>query len=220
MRQRGPVAFAIRRSPVSRTAPIASARATYDASYGVRLSRSSQHRLRRRSWGARSMGRVARSSMLRSARRGRTCPDRVRPRRADSTSRSISAGAAIVCPRSRARARSPWEPSSTSATSRTPASTTITIGAHGSSGLLERDRPPGAGAGPVQDIVEGGPSRLLDETCQQVLLQRLVGLRGSATQDRMSLLRHILDLHARHGAIVALKAPQCKRLDRDLISKK
>jgi hypothetical protein len=30
-------------------------------------------------------------------------------------------------------------------------------------------------------------------------------------QDRVSLLRHIFDLHARHGAIMALEAPFRKR---------
>jgi len=38
-------------------------------------------------------------------------------------------------------------------------------------------------------------------------------VRGSCalTQDGMSLLRHIFDLHARHGAIMALEAPVRKR---------
>ena len=38
-------------------------------------------------------------------------------------------------------------------------------------------------------------------------------MRGSCalTQDGMSLLRNIFDLHARHGAIMALKAPIRKR---------
>jgi hypothetical protein len=38
-------------------------------------------------------------------------------------------------------------------------------------------------------------------------------VRGSCAlpQDSMSLLGHIFDLHARHGAIMALEAPVCKR---------
>ena len=38
-------------------------------------------------------------------------------------------------------------------------------------------------------------------------------MRGSCalTQDGMSLLGHIFDLHARHGAIMALEAPVRKR---------
>ncbi len=38
-------------------------------------------------------------------------------------------------------------------------------------------------------------------------------MRGSCalTQDGMSLLGHILDLHARHGAIMALEMPVRKR---------
>jgi hypothetical protein len=30
---------------------------------------------------------------------------------------------------------------------------------------------------------------------------------GTLTQDGMSLLGHVFDLHTRHGAIMALKAP-------------
>ena len=45
---------------------------------------------------------------------------------------------------------------------------------------------------------------LLDETAQQILLQRLVRRCRTPPEDRMRLVRDILDLDARHGAIMAL----------------
>ena len=108
------------------------------------------------------------------------------------------------------RTEAPSSPSSTKATRRTPASTTITVGADRGRGLVERDRATGSGSGAVQDLVQRRRSSLLDETRQQVLLKRLVGLGCAATEHSMGLFWNMLDLNTRHGAILALRAPHRK----------
>ena len=179
----------------------------------MRLSRSSQQRASRGLCGARRSGKAARSATARAARRMSTWPACTCRRSTEATSRSTSSGALSRSPRRRARAKSPSGPSSPRAVARTLASTTITIGAQRRYRRLQRNRASRAAARPVKDLLKGRFARLLDEPGPQVLLEGL--MRGSCalTQDGMSLLRNIFDLHARHGAIMALKAPIRKRAD-------
>ncbi|HWD51083.1 MAG TPA: hypothetical protein VG412_01685, partial [Acidimicrobiales bacterium] len=107
-----------------------------------------------------------------------------------------------------------------SATDKTLASTTITIVADGLRCLDERDtahgprlgscgdfRPfPGSG----QHFIHGRRTCLFDQLAPQVLLERLMGFRRPATKDGVGLFRNVFDLHAGHGAIMALLGPNCK----------
>ena len=132
-------------------------------------------------------------------------------RSTEATSRSTSSGALSRSPRSRARARSPSGPSSPRAVARTLASTTITIGAQRRYRRLQRNRTARAAARPVKNLLKGRFAGFLDEPGPQVLLEGLVRGGCALPQDSMSLLGHIFDLHARHGAIMALEAPVRKR---------
>ena len=132
-------------------------------------------------------------------------------RSTEATSRYASSGALSRSPRRRARARSPSGPSSPRAVARTLASTTITIGAQRRYRRLQRNRTSRATTRPVKDLLKGRLAGLLDEPGPQVLLEGLVRGSCALAQDGMSLLGHIFDLHARHGAIMALEAPVRKR---------
>src|SRR5215475_2207874 len=177
----------------------------------VRLSRSSQQRARRGRCGVRLRGRVPRSANASTARRSSMAPALTCRRQTDATSRSTNSGAVSRSPRRRARARSPSGPSSPSEVARTLASTTITIGPQRRHRCFQGDRAPRAAFRPVEDLVEGRFAGLLDEPGAQVFLQRLMRGGGALAQDRVSPLRHIFDLHARHGAIMALEAPKYNR---------
>jgi len=177
----------------------------------VRLSRSSQQRASRGRCGARWSGMAARSARARAARRKSAAPLCTCRRSTEVTSRSTSSGALSRSPRRRARAWSPSGPSSPSAVARTLASTTITIGAQRRHRCLQRNRATRAAAGPVKNLLKGRFAGLLDEPGSEVFLKRLVRGGGTLTQDGVSLLGHVFDLHARHGAIMALKAPVRKR---------
>ena len=177
----------------------------------MRLSRSSQQRASRGLCGARRSGKAARSARARAARRISTSPPCTCRRNTEATSRSTSSGALSRSPRSRARARSPSGPSSPRAVARTLASTTITIGAQGRYRRLQRNRTSRAAARPVKDLLEGRFAGLLDEPGPKVFLEGLVRGSCALTQDGMSLLGYVFDLHARHGAIMALEAPVRKR---------
>ncbi len=180
----------------------------------MRLSRSSQQRASRGLCAARRSGKAARSARARAARRISTSPPCTCRRNTEATSRSTSSGALSRSPRRRARARSPSGPSSPRAVARTLASTTITIGAQRRYRRLQRNRTSRAAARPVKDLLKGRFAGLLDEPGPQVLLEGLVRGSCALTQDGMSLLGHIFDLHARHGAIMALEAPVRKRCHR------
>jgi hypothetical protein len=212
MRQRGPVAFASRLSPVSRSAPRTSARATYAASYTVRLSRNCQQRSSSAWCGARTSGIATRSASARPARRRSTAPVLTCRRRTDPTSRSRSSGAASSSPRSRARAWSPSGPSSARATTNTLASTTSTIRPHRRDRRLQSHRSTRTPAGTVEDLLQGRPARFLDKPRTQILLQRLMRGRGALPQYGVRLLGNILDLHTRHSAILAPQAPDSNRV--------
>jgi hypothetical protein len=95
---------------------------------------------------------------------------------------------------------------------RTLASTTITICAQRRYRRLQRDRTSRAAARPVKDLLKGRLAGLLDEPGPQVFLEGLVRGSCTLTQDGMSLLGHIFDLYAGHGAIMALEAPFRKRV--------
>ncbi len=173
----------------------------------MRLSRSSQQRASRGLCGARRSGKAARSASARAARRISTSPPCTCRRSTEATSRSTSSGALSRSPRRRARAPSPSGPSSPRAAARTLASTTITIGAQRRYRRLQRNRTSRAAARPVKDLLKGRFAGLLDEPGPQILLEGLVRGSCALAQDGMSLLGHIFDLHARHGAIMALEAP-------------
>jgi hypothetical protein len=87
------------------------------------------------------------------------------------------------------------------------ASTTITIASHRSYGRLKGHRAAGATARAVEDFIKGGLARVLDQATAQVLLQGLMRGRGALAQNGVRLIRHILDLDRRHGAIMAPLAP-------------
>jgi hypothetical protein len=145
------------------------------------------------------MVRLSRSSQQRASRG--LCG----ARRSGKAARSASARAA------RRISTSPPGPSSPRAVARTLASTTITIGAQRRHCRLQRHRTSRAAARPVKDLIKGRFAGLLDEPGPQVLLKGLVRGSCALTQDSMSLLGHVLDLHAGHGAIMALEAPVRKR---------
>jgi hypothetical protein len=69
----------------------------------------------------------------------------------------------------------------------------------------------GAAAGPVKDFLEGWLAGFLDQPGAQVFLQGLAGGGRPLTQNRVCVFRDILDLDARHSAIMALEAPVRKR---------
>ena len=69
----------------------------------------------------------------------------------------------------------------------------------------------GAAAGPVEDFLEGRLAGFLDQPGAQVFLERLVGGGCPLAQNRVGVFGDILDLHARHSAIMALKAPLRKQ---------
>src|SRR5947209_4672297 len=123
----------------------------------------------------------------------------------------MSSGAATSSSRSRARAVSPSAPSSPSAVARTLASTTSTVVANCSRRGFERHRTARASTGAVEHFWQGRVPRFVDESPAEVFLQRLVSFSRTAPQDGVNIVGYILDLHARHGAILALMAPKCNR---------
>jgi hypothetical protein len=153
------------------------------------------------------MGRSSRSSKANWARRASSEPRACWRRSTERTSRSISSGAASSSCRSLVRAVSPSGPSSARATASTLASTTSTVVANSAGGILQRDRPPGATAGAIQNLVQRRAVRFLDQSAAEILLQRLVGLGSTPSEHRVGLLGNVLDLHAGHGAIMAPQAP-------------
>lgn len=123
----GPGDVASLASAVSSGTPINSARATYTASYMVRLVRNSQHRSISGACGTRRIGSDRRSARANAARRSSSRPAPASRRYAETTSRSIRCGAANCSPKSRCRCRSPSGPSSASAVTTMLASTTINV---------------------------------------------------------------------------------------------
>ncbi|OBK46855.1 hypothetical protein A5655_09200 [Mycobacterium sp. 1081908.1] len=63
----------------------------------------------------------------------------------------------------------------------------------------------------VQNLVQSGLARLCDQTAPKVFLQGLMRAGGPLTQNSVGVLRNVLNLHARHGAILAPMAPKYKR---------
>ena len=206
-RQRRPDERDNRLSPVTRTTPSSSARATYAASYGVRFCRSSQQRVTSCRCGIRCSGSAKRSATAKSARRTSSCPATTCRRQTEATSRSISSGATRAWPRSPLRAASPSELSSARAGAKTLASTTITILPEDVGRPLDRHSPAGSSARAVEDLLDRRRGCLLDQLGSQVLLQRLMGGSRSLTQHCVGVLWDVLDLHAWHSAILALRAP-------------
>jgi hypothetical protein len=90
------------------------------------------------------------------------------------------------------------------------ASTTITVVTHGGYRSVERDSAASTPAGAVKYLVQRRPAGLVDQPETEVLLKGLVGCGSASAQHSMCLSGYIFDLHTRHGAIMALKAPQCK----------
>ena len=173
----------------------------------VRLSRSSQQRASRGRCGVRRSGTAPRSASASAARRASRAPALTCRRQTDTTSTSTSSGAVSRSPRNRARAWSPSGPSSPRQVAKTLASTTITVGPQRRHRRLQRHRTTRAAAGMVEDLIERWLAGLFDEPGAQVFLQRLMRSGCALAQDRVGLLRHILDLHTGHSAIMALEAP-------------
>ena len=160
-----------RLSPVTRTTSSSSARATYAASYGVKLCRNSQQRMSSCRCAIRCSGSAKRSAKARSARRATNCPAMTCRRQTEAISRSISSGAARVWPRRPARAASPSELSSARAGAKMLASTTITILPQDLGRRLDRDSTAGPSACAVEDLLDRGRRCLLDQLGSQVLLK-------------------------------------------------
>ena len=117
-------------SDVNSLASRDSARATYAASYGVKLWRSSQIRRMSGRWGILISDRLARSSSPRRERSSLMRPIRSSRRQVLATSRSMISGAQTTSSTSsRERMRSPTSSSVISAEARNDASTTITANA-------------------------------------------------------------------------------------------
>ncbi len=83
------------------------------------------------------------------------------------------------------------------------ASTTITFLPQDLSSRRDRDTSTGSATGAVEHLSDRRSSSLLDEPGPQVLLQRLMRSCGSLPQHRVRVCGDILDLYARHGAIMA-----------------
>ena len=67
-----------------------------------------------------------------------------------------------------------------------------------------------AGGDAVENFIQSGLICVGDQTASEVFLQGLMGARRSLPQDSVSVFGNVFDLHARHGAILAPVAPQCK----------
>src|SRR5258708_6884577 len=89
-------------------------------------------------------------------------------------------------------------------------SATAAVVADGGGRVLERDGSARWPAGPVEDLLHRRLVCLFDQPGSQVLLQGLVRGGGALAQDGVGALRHVLDLNAGHGAIMAPMAPECK----------
>lgn len=63
----------------------------------------------------------------------------------------------------------------------------------------------------VEYLVERGLVRFSDQSAAEVFLQGLMSPGSTLAQDPMGVFRHIFNLHARHGAILAPLAPKCKQ---------
>ena len=124
-------------------------------------------------------------------------------RRTLLTSKSSSSGAVRSWPRSAALASWPSAESSASAGARTLASTTITVLPDQCRGGDQRDPATPVSTSPVQHLVNRRDGRLVDQTRQQVLLQGLMSSSRPSAKHRVRVIRHVFDLHARHGAILA-----------------
>jgi hypothetical protein len=59
----------------------------------------------------------------------------------------------------------------------------------------------------VEDLIQRRLSGIGNQPAPKVFLQGLMRACSSLAQDPVSLLRNIFDLHAWHGAIMALPAP-------------
>lgn len=55
----------------------------------------------------------------------------------------------------------------------------------------------------IQDLLQRRALRLLDQACEEVLLQRLVRCPRTTSQHSMSFSGNIRDLNIGHGAIMA-----------------
>ena len=122
----------------------------------------------------------------------------------------MSSGAANVSSVKRSRARRPSVPSSPSATANTLASTTITFCPKVTHSCAKRHPATVTCRAALEDLLQSWLTRIGDQTAPKVFLERLVCACSALPQDPMSVVRHIFDLHTRHGAIVAPLAPQCK----------
>ena len=126
----------------------------------------------------------------------------------------MSSGAAKVSSVKRSRARRPSVPSSPSATANTLASTTITFCPKVTHSCAKRHPATVTCRAALEDLLQSWLTRIGDQTAPKVFLERLVCACSALPQDPMSVVRHIFDLHTRHGAILAPLAPQYKCISR------
>jgi hypothetical protein len=88
---------------------------------------------------------------------------------------------------------------------------TITICTDDGIDFVKTDRSATSAACAIKNLVKRWSISLFDEQLQEVFLERLMRGSRSLSQDRVGSFRHSFDLDARHGAIMAPLAPQCKQ---------
>lgn len=90
-------------------------------------------------------------------------------------------------------------------------STASALSANSGDRRFDGHRAASSTAGPIEDFVKGWGFCFLGEPLQQELLQRLPSRSRATTKRRVHLGGDILDLNARHGAIMALAHAEYKR---------
>lgn len=79
----------------------------------------------------------------------------------------------------------------------------VTVGTHGGRSRLESGSATRSASCPLEQLVERWRMCVLDQAGEEVFLERLAGLRSAAPERRVHIVRHVLDLNARHSTTVA-----------------
>jgi hypothetical protein len=95
---------------------------------------------------------------------------------------------------------------------------TITVLTHERRCLFKCQRNPRIPSRFIQDLVQRGATSLSNQLAEQVLLQRLMGGRSPIAQHGVNVRRNVLDLNARHGAILAPLDSKRKRIPRMVVT--
>jgi len=79
----------------------------------------------------------------------------------------------------------------------------VAVSANGARGVGEGNVPTRSIACTAEHLVKRWPGGILGQAGEQVLLQRLARLDGSASQHAMDIVRDVLDLNAGHARSLA-----------------